>query len=284
MLRIAANLAVALSCLAVIALTVQSPASTVEDSTLVLPRPEVVRALARSHLSLIADLYWLKTVNRTTFATSAADGRALLALGNFIVELDPLHSHVYWLVGLNAPVPPPEGETVWPNSKEAADLMYRGVAITPLENKLTIALAHNLTFYQRDYVQAAAVLQERAKKPGAMPYFAALATRLLATSGQYEASRLVARAMLESATDDETRALYEQRLKLVDLEERLATIDAAAARYQADHGSAPQTVDDLVKAGYLAEAPACPFGGVIIFRNGRAQSTATKRLQLFESK
>ena len=284
MLRIAANLAVALSCLAVIALTVQSPATAQADSTFVLPRPEVVRALARSHLSFVADLYWLKTVNRTTFASSAADGRALLALGNFIVELDPHHSHVYWLVGLNAPVPPPAGETVWPNSKEAAELLYRGVALYPLENKLTIALAHNLTFYQRDYAQAAVVLQERAKKPGAMPYFGALATRLLATSGNYEASRLVARAMLESATDDETRALYEQRLKLVDLEERLAAVDAAADRYKAERGQTPQTVDDLVTAGYLTEAPACPFGGVIIFRNGRAQSTATKRLQLFETK
>lgn len=282
MVRHFVPLIAAVACIAGVALTARAPTTlTDRQGMLILPRPLFLKALGRSHISLITDFYWLRTINRATTAFSPLEARALLTLGDLIVDLDPDHSHAYWLIGLNAPVPARE-KGKWANAVEAADLLRRGLARFPRENKLVIALAHNLTFYQRDYPAAAAVLEARAKLPDALPYFGPLATRLLATSGHFESSRLVARAMLESATDDETRKMFEERLKLIDLEERLALIDAADQRYFADQGRHAQTVDDLVAAGYLDQAPSCPFGGVIILRNGKAQSTATKRLQLFE--
>jgi hypothetical protein len=122
----------------------------------------------------------------------------------------------------------------------------------------------------------------RSRLPGTLRHFAPLATRLLAASGDFETSRQFAQTMLDTAETEDERNLFKQRLLLIDLEEQLAQVDAASQRYHDDHGSFAQTVDDLMTAGYLSEAPVCPFGGVIILRQGRAYSTAIKRLEVRE--
>lgn len=48
----------------------------------------------------------------------------------------------------------------------------------------------------------------------------------------------------------------------------LRTIDGAIAQYQAEVGTAPTTIDQLVTGGYLKAAPKCPSGGTYSISNG----------------
>jgi len=52
---------------------------------------------------------------------------------------------------------------------------------------------------------------------------------------------------------------YRQSQEEHVLEQRLATLNDAAARFIADHGRAPDSVSDLLLNGYLKEAPVDPF-------------------------
>src|SRR3979409_1607698 len=147
---------------ALVALTAREPVqSATGDSLLLLPRASLLRALGRGHLQLVADYFWLRTLNKATAAKTAVDGRGLLELGNLITELDPQFNHAYWLVGLDAPVPVAQDRKApWANAVPAAELLKRAAALFPLDNKITLALAYNYLGYQHDIPRAAQVLQQ----------------------------------------------------------------------------------------------------------------------------
>ncbi len=253
------------------------------DARLVLPRPGLLRALGRSHVQLVTDYYWLRALNRSLIIANADEGAALLALGELIADLDPAFVANYWMVGINAPFPPSGEQVEWPNAREAANLLRRGLSVAPTDNKLVVVLVATLMVNLHDRVGAARVLEERARYPGALPHFAPLATRLLAESGEFDASRELAQAMLDSAQDEPTRDMFRERLKLIDLEEILSAVDAAAKKYLAERGVPAVTTRDLVEAGYLPAEPYDPFGGVIVLKSGRAFSTAVeKRLEVHD--
>ncbi len=146
---------------------------------------------------------------------------------------------------------------------------------------MVLALVENLIGFQHDYVRAAEVLRRRALLPDSLPYFGQLATRLLAASGQYEASRDFSRLMRDSAPDDATRAVYDERLRLIDLEETLGVVEAADERYFEDVKAHASTIDELMLGGYLVERPLDPFGGNIVLKDGHAASTAKRRLEVY---
>lgn len=272
------------ACVAVVGLLARAPVNVgSRDARLVLPRAGLLKALGRSHLQLIADYYWLRTLNRSVVVANAAEGEALIGLGNLIADLDPHFMHNYWLVGLNATVPPEDHSSEWHNARAVVKLLERGVAIDPSDDKVVIVLASTLMTFLKDYSAAARVLQERTRYPNAPAHFGPLATRLLAASGNYDASREFARAMMEGAPDEETRKLFEERLKLIDLEEILATVDAAAKRCREEKGVSPSTARELVYAGCLDTEPYDPFGGTIVISKGRAYSTnAPERLEVHD--
>lgn len=273
----ATRVALLAACILFIGLFARAPASTyTRDSRLVLPRPALLKALGRSHLQLVTDYFWLRTLNRSVIVLDETEGKALIALGELISDLDPPFRYPYWLVGLNAPISPQKRGEVWPNSREAARYMERGYALAPEDDKMAIVLATNYMLYQRDYVSAARVLRKRLEYPNAPVHFAPLATRLLAAAGDFDASREFARAMIESADDEDTKKMFEERLKLIDLEEILAAVDAASARFREKEGRHPISVTELIETGYLAERPQDPYGGIIVLTEGRSYSTAAR--------
>jgi hypothetical protein len=59
-------------------------------------------------------------------------------------------------------------------------------------------------------------------------------------------------------------------------------VEAADRRYTADTGQHAQNIEELMTAGYLLERPIDPFGGRIVMRGGRADSTASRRLEVYQ--
>jgi hypothetical protein len=88
--------------------------------------------------------------------------------------------------------------------------------------------------------------------------------------------------MIENADTPETKAVFEHRLKLIDLEERLAQVDDAIRRFTARMGRRPSGIDELVAFGELGALPVDPMGGTIELGPRGAYSTAAReRLQVF---
>lgn len=241
-----------------------------------IPDARVVRMLARSHLSLVADLYWIRMGSLGIKTNVPADGKYLIAWGQFVTDLDPT---LFWAYAMGGLLGGMRFDRDVYNGKEAAALLEKGTHQVD-DPRLFIYLAYTQLDLLNDKKGAALTLQRGSKLKTAPAYFAPLATRLLAQTGDFDAARAFA-SQLAQSEDPVTREAFTLRLKEIDRENVLVQVDDAVARFKAERGALPASVEALVP-GYLTTAPVDPLGGVIALdAKGRAQASSGSRLQLF---
>lgn len=262
-----AAVAVALCALLSVAPTKKQSQVTLE----VLPSPLVLKILGQSQLDFVADLFWIRMANMAGRANTAAEYGALLPIGNLIADLAPKFQYSYYVGGVLAPVR--KGRTTeYDNLEGAVELMKRGIKELPNYIRLHVQLAYTQLEMQHDSTGAAATLQTAAKNPKAPPFISTLAARLLAQSGQYADARTFVQTFAQSE-NPEIRADFEQRLRLIDLEEILTKVEDAGRRYAEANGHITTSVEELVRTGFLSETPVDPFGGTIELTVTGARST-----------
>ena len=245
-----------------------------------LPNPKLIQWVARSHLSLIADIYWLKTIHIAGGIQSAAEARELFAYGNFIADLDPKLLQNYWLVGLSLPFQTTQG---WENTALASQTYERGLLAFPNSTRLLIYYASNELFFRQDSLKAAELLMTLAKNKDAPSYAGMLATRVLSQNKNFETALDFMSFMYEAAADDTERELLEKRIKEIQLEEALTVLDKGIEEFQKQFGRLPKTPQELLNKKVLSSLPEEPFGEeFFISEEGKSHSTSiSRRLTMF---
>ncbi|MBJ6759362.1 pilus assembly protein PilG [Myxococcaceae bacterium JPH2] len=252
------------------------PASALRsgDSPL-LPRPGLLRALFRGQLGLVADYFWVLTINRVGISRSALDHRDIYYYADLATDLDPRFAKVYTFAGINIPIH--LGREHYANANESTQLLRKGVLHVPEDERTQFQLAYNLMFFHHQYKEAGDIISALSRRPDALPWYSALATRLYAQSGDFDTSMSLAEMMRDSAEDDETRAYFERRIQEILQERVLRQLDSAVAQYREHHGKLPATVEALVEPGLLTQLPEDPLGGhFYLADDGRPYSTASK--------
>ena len=275
------RLIIVLTCGAVVAAFAEPPARRrAESGRPLLPRVEFLRILGASQHSLVTDYYWLQMLQSIGGAWSEQEYRDVYDYANLVTDLDPRLYHAYTFGGLT--ISYNRGRETWVNTDESTAMFEKGLKFFPHDDPLKLYLAYNLTYFRHDYRRAGHLLQEVAANPRAPPYVGALATRLLAQSGEIDAGLALAQTLEQTAPDEETRAAFAKRVKQIQLERVLQEIDRAIASYRARTGKLPTTVAELIVTGDLPQFPVDPLGGKIyIARDGRARSDAESyRLEL----
>lgn len=245
-----------------------------------LPRIELLEGLGAGYRQLLADYFWVETLQAVIAAATPEEARDIYDYANLVIELDPKFRPIYEFAAVTLPMRDHKG--IWHNTAESTDILQRGVKAFPQRVFLRIVLAYNLTTYDHDYARAAKVLDEASKLKGAPKYVGALATRLYAQAGNYDSGLMLAETLARSADSDTTRAAFERRAKEIQLERILHALDLVIARFQAQHGRPPQSVQELVENHLIAGVPADPLGGeIVIGPDHRSRSTAeTRRLEI----
>ncbi len=248
-----------------------------------LPRPAFLRTLGASQTQLFADFYWLRTINEIGSASQPEDYRNAYFLADLVTDLDPRFRSVYPFVSVALPVHVGDGKYV--NADLSTKLIRKGLEVFPDEYRLRFQLAYNLGFLQGEPKQAGDILTELSREPDSPSWLGALATRMYAESGDLETSELLTKALLASSEDDESRVLFEKRLREIELERILLSIDAAVARFEERMGRPPVDLSVLLAAGDLVTLPPDPLGGTyFIHADGRSRSTENEhRLELIQN-
>lgn len=238
-----------------------------------LPRPEVLRVVGAGYIQLIADYFWIQTLNTTGRAQTAAEYRDIYDYAWMVTELDPKFREVYVFAGAALPVQVTPGH--WRNTRESTSILERGLKAVPDHLLLRILLAYNWATYAHQYDRAAKLLEETSKMPNAPPYLAALATRMYSRAGDFTSGLLLARSLADAAEDPATKGTFERRVKQLQLERALVVVDHALEAFRAREHRAPADLEELIAAHDLQALPADPFGGQIVLgTDGRAHSTA----------
>lgn len=246
-----------------------------------LPRKELLRMVGHGYQPLLADYYWLQVIQATGRAFKAEEYRDIYPYAELTTDLDPRFGSVYSFAA--GALPTNTGRENWVNTEESTRLLRKGLKTFPDDLRMHILLAYNLSAFHKEYEEAAQVLERASKLPGAPSYLAPLATRLYAQSGSVNAGLALARSLAESAEDEETREIFQQRVRDLEMEAELRRVEASMDRFRQAFGVVPPDVDTLLWLGFLDRPPYDPKGGgFVIGSDERAYSeTQQRRLEIF---
>jgi len=245
----------------------------------------LLTALGSAYRQMIADYYWILTTEATGSARSAEEYRDVYDYAQLISELDPKFRYIYVFAGATIPVN--LGRETWVNTGESTQILTKGFALFPKDVFLRILLAYNLSYFNKKYQQAADLLKETAKMPGAPKYLAVLATRLYGQAGAIDAGLALASQLSQTAVDPATRQTFERRTQELVLEGELQKIDKEIEVFRLREGRMPATILELVASGQLREIPKDPLGGsIVVGSDGRSHSSAAEkdRLEVYDPK
>ncbi|MCP3105089.1 pilus assembly protein PilG [Myxococcus sp. K15C18031901] len=267
--------------IALVALLSAAPAPPLQvGDRPVLPRPGVLRALFKAQLELVADYFWVLTINKVGSAKNPREYRDVYYYADLTTDLDPRFAKVYTFAGITIPIH--LGRERYANVEESTQLLRKGASHLPKDTSIRFQLAYNLMFYEHQYREAGVIIDELAQDRDAPEWYSALATRLFAQAGDFETSMALAVTLRDGAEDEETREYYAHRVQEILQEQVLRGVDAAVERYRAREGRLPDTLDPVVKAGDLSGLPTDPLGGQLFLgEDGRSYSTAARfRLEI----
>jgi len=226
-----------------------------------LPDGRAVRLVAMGQRQLLAEAYWLKTVQYMgEMALNGGDWSALYPLADLTTELDPRFGYAYQVAGSNL-------AGLAHRHTEADRILRKGMVNVPERWTLPWTYAVNKFLYERDFATAAEYAR-RAAEIGKRPHLALLAANLsLVTDddSEYAAAVEILTSAIAQADRPALRAQLEERLMKVRTFEALSVVERAVSEFEKRFGRRPVVLEELVGHGILAEIPRDPSGGTIVY-------------------
>jgi tetratricopeptide (TPR) repeat protein len=240
----------------------------------ILPASSALRWASLGHPLLVANLFWLRTVQY--IGEPRGDRRGwdkLFPVVDLVTDLDPRHGYAYQVAGnvLGA-----VGRV-----DEANRILEKGTRNRPDRYILPFHRAVNAMLYAGDYVEAARWFEVASRVPGAPEHMREYVLSMYVKGEEAGGAVTFLQHLLDTATDDESRRSLERQLLQARVEQAAAVIDAAVERFRERYVLPPVALEQLVFTGVLREIPPDPAGGTwVLDDEGRAHSTiSTKRFQ-----
>lgn len=219
-----------------------------------VPNGAAARVAALGHRSLLSDLYWLQLVQYVGDDRAANRGwDKLYPLADLVTDLDPRHGYAYQTAGI---VLSAAGRL-----DESDRILDKGMAEGPPYWTFPYYRSFNAWFYRGDYAQGAYWAREAAKRPGASPNISHLALSLSSKSGTPDDAIAMIDQLRATVKDEVSLSKLDEQRKLAVVERDAQALEREVARFHAERGRDPLSLDELVVAGYVRSLPEDPFGG-----------------------
>lgn len=241
-----------------------------------------VKRLVPGFEALMADIYWLRTVQY--FGSQRAFSpdphyELLRPLIDITTRLDPRFelAYRYGAVFLSESLPTGAGK---PN--EGVEVLEAGVRQLPHSWRLRWDLGSFCFAFLSDSKRAAAVLVEAARLPGAPYWLESLAGKFLMGDDR-EAARAIWRRQYEMG-EGVMRDNAEYHLQILDAQDVRDSLKALVDRFREARGRAPRDLNELVAAGLLRELPRDPSGAAFSYNPETGRVTIAPESRLWRSK
>lgn len=252
-----------------------------QEEVLYLWKGEQVKRLFPGFEGLMADVYWLRTVQYFGGQRAFAKEKRfdlLEPLIDITVTLDPMFEIAYRYGAVFLSEPPPIGAG---RPEAGVALLVRGCHALPRAWFLHQLRGFFTYFFLRDAEKAAAALLEASKIPGAPFWMKTTAADFLAKGGEREKSRRLWQEMYRQFEEGPLRdnALAQmQRLDALDQADALnRSIEAFASRM----GRRPLSLADLARTGLLPFLLVDPTGVPFEYDPAEGKAKISKRSTLW---
>ncbi len=132
-------------------------------------------------------------------------------------------------------------------------------------------IGFNYAYFLKDYDKAA-VYYKKASAISHSELFTNLAARYFYEGGRTELGISYLKMMIKITRKKSVKKVYEIRLKALDA---IYKIEQAIKKYEHKYHKKPQSIKELLNAGFLDEIPKDPYGGKFyIDKKGKVQTTS----------
>ena len=166
------------------------------------------------------------------------------------VQLDPYNMDAYYFA---------QGFLTWDarQFQVANKLLEYGMQYRTWDWYLPFFAGFNSAYFLKDYAKAAAYYQRAGELSGS-DLHKSLAGRYLQESGQTDLAIAYLSAMEKGERNPAMKKNYQLRMAAF---KEVRRIELARDRFLQEKGAMPQSVEQLLQAGYLQPAPVDPYGG-----------------------
>ena len=228
---------------------------------------EFLKRAALSYRSLLADVYWIRTVQhyggtkRSTGPLRRYD--LLYPLLDLTTSLDPQFDIVYRFGAIFLAEPFPSGAG---RPDQAIALLEKGLTAQPGDWDLAQQIGFIHYWWRRDYTAAADWFRRASQMPEAPAWLSAMAAVTLAEGGSFDGSRRLWQQVLN---DGDAYWLHSQatfRLKQLDAMEVMTMLQQRVRAYAQRTGALPRSWSDLIRQGAIRGVPHDPENHPFVLR------------------
>jgi len=199
--------------------------------------------------NLLADLYWLRTVQYFGGQRVYAKDKKFELLEPLIeitTTLDPRLeiAYRYGAIFLSEPNPVGAGRPL-----EGVAFLKRGMENLPLSWRLRQDLGFYTHLFLHDSAEAARILHEATQVPGAPYWLDTLGASLLAKGGDRPAARRMWQQMYDQAEPGAIKANAYENLRVLAALDRVDELQEGVAEFQRRSGRRPRSLAEVVADG-----------------------------------
>jgi hypothetical protein len=217
-----------------------------EPDLLFFSSPGLVQKMALGYDAIIADLYWMRTIQyygrREEASKRPVRYKNLATLLDITTTLDPHMIDAYRAGGAFLSEPDPVGAG---QPKEALKLLDKGIGFHPQEWRLLFDKGFVHYIYLKDFKAAGEVWLSASKLPGAPNWLETLAAVTLSKGGALEIAAYLWQRQYEGSTRADVRENARKNLISIQAEKDLRTIRALVEAHWAKIGSFPRSLEEL---------------------------------------
>lgn len=221
--------------------------------------PAAMTRLALSYDAVLADVYWIRTVQyyggMRLSSAPVKNYDLLFPLLDLTTSLDPHFTLAYRFGAFFLSEPAPGGAG---RPDFAIRLLEKARAANPdrWEYAYDIGFVH---YRERDYARAAEWFQRAVDTPGSPGWLPPLVAVTLARGGDRATARRLWQSLGE-AEESWLRRAAEYRLAQLDAMDQIDQLERVTRLFEQRFGAPPPAWEDVVRAGYLRGVPLDPTG------------------------
>ncbi len=223
--------------------------------------PVVVEKMTLGYRSLVADVFWMRTIQyygrREEAARRPVRYKNLAALLEITTTLDPDMVDVYRAGSSFLAEPEPVGAG---QPREALRLMDKAIAHHPADWRFQFDKGFIHFWFLKDYKRAGEIWLETSRIAGAPPWMEPLAAMSLSQGGAMETARSIWQRQYQESDRRDVKENAMNHLLSIQVSEDMWTLEFWIQKYLERTGLLPWTLEDLVRSGFIKKVPADPLG------------------------
>jgi hypothetical protein len=238
-------------------------AQSAEDNELMLRSGSVLKRMSLGYDSLLADIYWTRTVQYYGRNTEIRGSKfpQLWPLLDITTTLDPKLIPAYRFGGVFLSEPPPSGAA---DPNRAVELTQRGIAANPDDWQMGATLGFLYYWYLKDYPKSSAAYLQASKNPNAVGWLGMMAARVALMSDSADTSKMIWSEIYQSTPNPLIRKQAQQHLEALHAMQDIQLLNDLSEKYRATYGHYPLSMEDLTKSGFIRGVPTDPSGELYV--------------------